>query len=289
LRPDVSEIAGCYHDSRDRAVSFVRSHAGHLQRAGLSTAGLLRRDGAICCGLELDIRRRLATCVAFALVFLLVGCGEVEKLPITYVPQQNVQAIKGADAVPVEVTVEDLQPEEYKSLSETQAQRFHVEDAAGTVKEAAETELKARGFKIAGGGALVSIQLDRFAGRIEGGGVLGLNATARGFLSMRVQVRAQSGKVLFSRNVGDEAEPISGSPFALGLHPVTHELRETLEEAFKGLFADSAFTAAILATPLQPPANPVASPGRIAGRFRHNVAEAIGEVSAWIYSEPAGT
>jgi len=218
-------------------------------------------------GLELDIRRGLTPSVAFALVFLLAGCGEVEKLPITYLPQQNVQAIKGADAVPVEVTVEDQQPKEYRSLSETQAQRFHVEDAAGTVKEAAETELKARGFKIAGGGALLSIQLDRFAGRIEGVGVLGLNGTARGFLSMRVQVRAQSGKVLFSRNVGDEAEPISGTPFTLGLHPVAHELQETLEEAFKGLFADPAFTTAILATLHPAPAQPVASPGRIAGAF----------------------
>ena len=281
MRPDVSETAGCSSDSRDRAVSFVHSRAGGLQRAGLSTAGMLRKDGAICYGLELDIRRGLTACVAFALVFLLVGCSiEVRKLPITYVPQQNVQVIKGADAVPVEVTVEDLQPEEYQSLSDTQARRFHVEDAASIVKEAAETELKARGFKIAGGGALVSIQLDRFAGRIEANGALGLTSTAHGFLSMRVQVRAQSGKVLFSRNVGDEAEPTSGSPFALGLHPVTHELQETLEEAFKGLFADSAFTAAILAT-LQSPANPVTSPGRIAGRFRHNV-EAIGEMSAWI-------
>jgi hypothetical protein len=205
---------------------------------------------------------------AVALVFLLVGCSiEVRKLPITYVPQQNVQVIKGADAVPVEVTVEDLQPEEYHSLWETQETRFHVEDAAGIVKEAAETELKARGFKIAGGGALVSIQLDRFAGQIAANGALGLTATAHGFLSMRVQVRAQSGKVLFSRRVGVEAEPISGSPFTLGLHPVAHELQETLAEVFKGLFADSAFTAAILAT-LQPaPAKPAASPGRIAGAF----------------------
>ncbi len=205
---------------------------------------------------------------ALTLVVLLVGCSsEVRKLPITYVPQQNVQAIKGADAVPVEVTVEDLQPEEYHSLWETQETGFHVEDAAGIVKEAAETELKARGFKIAGGGALVSIQLDRFAGRIAANGSLGLTATAHGFLSMRVQVRAQSGKVLFSRNVGDEAEPISGSPFALGLHPVTHELQETLEEAFKGLFADPAFTTAILAALHPAPAQPVASPGRIAGAF----------------------
>jgi uncharacterized lipoprotein YajG len=186
-------------------------------------------------------------------LFLLASCAsEVRKLPITYVPQQNVQAIKGADAVPVEVTVEDLEPEEYASPWDSlnpwgQIARFHVEEAGDTVKRAAETELKARGFKIAGGGALLTIQLDRFAARIETGGVLGLTNTARGYLSMRVQVRSQTGKVLFSRNVGAEADPISGPFWKLGLHPATHELQGSLAEVFKGLFADPAFTTAILA------------------------------------------
>ena|SRR5208282_3650257 len=201
---------------------------------------------------------------------LVAGCStEVKKLPITYVPQENVQAIKGADAVPVEVTVEDLQPDEYESPWESldeKGARFHVEDAANTVKEAAETELRARGFKIGGGGALITIQLDRFAGQSETGGTLGLTITARGFLSMRVQVRPQTGKVLFSRNVGVEAEPISGTLVTLGRHPVTHQLQETLAETFKGLFADPAFTAAILATRQPPPAKPV-SPVRISGAF----------------------
>ncbi len=201
---------------------------------------------------------------------LVAGCSTaVKKLPITYVPQENVQAIKGADAVPVEVTVEDLQPDEYESPWESlneKGARFHVEDAANTAKEAAETELRARGFKIGGGGALITIQLDRFAGQSETGGTLGLTITARGFLSMRVQVRPQTGKVLFSRNVGAEAEPISGTLVTLGRHPVTHQLQETLAETFKGLFADPAFTAAILATRQPPPAKPV-SPVRISGAF----------------------
>ena len=83
---------------------------------------------------------------------------------------------------------------------------------------------------------------------------------------MRVQVRPQTGKVLFSRNVGVEAEPISGTLVTLGRHPVTHQLQETLAETFKGLFADPAFTAAILATRQPPPAKPV-SPVRISGAF----------------------
>ncbi|MGA7869909.1 MAG: YajG family lipoprotein [Candidatus Binatus sp.] len=204
-------------------------------------------------------------------VSLLIGCAsEVKKLPITYIPQQNVQAIKGADAVPVEVTVEDLQPDEYGSTLESlksNQTRFHVEDAAETVKEAAETELKARRFKIASGGALVTIQLYRFAGQSEIGGALGLTVTARGYFSMRVQVQPQNGKVLFSRNVGAEADPISGTPFTLGRHPVTHQLQETLAEALRGLFADPAFTAAILAARQPPPAKPAVSPVRTAAAY----------------------
>lgn len=200
--------------------------------------------------------------LVLGLASLLAGCSsEVRKLPITYVPQQNVQAIKGADAIPVEVIVEDLQPDEYESPWET---RFHVEDAADTIKSAAEAELKARGFKIGSGGALVTIQLDRFAAQTEADGAFGFTTTARGYLSMRVQVRPQTGKVLFSKRIGDEADPLSGMPWKLGLHPATHELQTSLADAFKGLFAYPGFTAAILAAGQPAPAKP-ASPVRISG------------------------
>ena len=100
---------------------------------------------------------------------LIAGCStEVKKLPITYIPQQNVQAIKGADAVPVEVTVEDLEPAEYASPWAPlnpfwdRILQFRVKDAADTIKSTAETELRARGFKVGTGGALVEIQLIHF-------------------------------------------------------------------------------------------------------------------------------
>ena len=199
---------------------------------------------------------------------LIAGCStEVKKLPITYVPQQNVQAIKGADAVPLEVTVEDLEPDEYMSgwapLNPfwDRILRFQVKDAADAVKGAAEAELKARGFKIGSGGALVNIQIERFAAQTEPDGVFGFTGSGRGYLTMRVQVQPQTGKVLFSKNVGAEGNPTRAS--FLG-KPATHVLQESLADAFKGLFADPDFTAAILATRQPAPAKPV-SPGRIAG------------------------
>jgi hypothetical protein len=191
-------------------------------------------------------------------------------LPITYVPQQNVQAITGAGAVPVEVKVEDLEPDGYASGWDKanpfsdRILRFQVKDAVDTVKSAAETELKARGFKIGSGGASVIIQIARFAAQSEPNGEFGFSATGRGYLSMRVEVQPQTGKVLFSKNIGAEGTPTNESAFRG--KPATHVLEESLADAFKGLFSDPEFTAAILATRQPAPAKPV-SPARIAAVF----------------------
>src|SRR6266478_9603066 len=91
--------------------------------------------------------------IVVATASFMAGCA-LGKLWVSYVPQQNVKAIKGADAVVVEVEVEDLQPDEplwHSSL--------RVRNAAAILNGAAETELKARGFRIGSGGALVIIQL----------------------------------------------------------------------------------------------------------------------------------
>jgi len=212
---------------------------------------------------------RAAALMVFAAT-LSAGCAAVRERPISYVPQESVLPIKEADAIPVEVKVEDLQAApsaaywSYWSpryLFEPEDHYFRVKDPVGTITSAAETELKARGFKIGGGGASITIQLLYFEATFEqdpwG------RATVRAYLSMRVQVRPQTGKVLYSKVVGGEASPISG---ALMWHPATHELEQSLADAVKRLFSDPEFTAAILATRQQPPAKPV-SPGRIAGAF----------------------
>jgi hypothetical protein len=183
------------------------------------------------------------------------------ELPISYVPQQRVQLIKDADGVSVEVKVEDLQTETQNYFLESN-RHFLVKDSADTIKGAAETELKSRGFKIGNGGALVTIQLIHFEGDLDNE-PFGLTTTARGNLIMRVQVRPPTGKVLYSREVGGEGTPVSK---VFMWHPATHELEQSLSDAFKRLFDDPAFTDAILATRQTPPAKPV-NPGRIAGAF----------------------
>jgi Uncharacterized lipoprotein len=182
-----------------------------------------------------------------ASVSLLVGCA-IKEFPITYVQQQNVQAIKDADAVAVEVKVEDLQPAEFMSWDAfdpiSQKENFRVKDAGGTIKGAAETELRARGFKIGSGGALVTIQLGRFQALCE----YSITNSASADISMRVQVQPQTGKVSYSREVKGEANPTSTYLFFHSLNCATPELEGALADAFRQLFADPAFTTAILAT-----------------------------------------
>ena len=80
------------------------------------------------------------------------------RLPISYVPQQNVHPIKGADSVSVEVKVEDLWATlQRRSRISWSIRHFLAKDAPEKVKGAAETELASRGFKIGGGGATVVI------------------------------------------------------------------------------------------------------------------------------------
>jgi uncharacterized lipoprotein YajG len=221
---------------------------------------------------ELCRRRSCEVVVAIgglvAVASLLVGCGiPIREFPITYVPQQNVQAIPHADAISVEVKVEDLQPAESLSWDAfnpiSQKVNFRVKDAGGTVKGAAETELRARGFKIGSGEALVTIQLDRFEALCE----YSIANSASSDISMRVQVEAQTGKVLYSKVVKGEVNPTSALLFFHTLNCATPELQGSLADAFRQLFADPAFTAAILATRQPPPAKPVVSPGRIAGAY----------------------
>jgi hypothetical protein len=200
----------------------------------------------------------LAICGLSVVPFLFAGCA-MGKLGVIYVPQQNVQPIKDAGAVVVEVKVEDLQPDQplwHSSL--------RVGNPAETVKSAAETELKTRAFKVGAGGALVTIQVVVFEARIEPDGMTGVTKTSRALLEMRVQVRQQAGKLLYSGDAGGEGRASGIYLYREG----APELQESLENAFNRLFADPAFTNALLATRQPPPsAKPVVSPVRISGAF----------------------
>ena len=217
----------------------------------------------------LSDRYREFRAAAFMIVVasLIAGCAtSAREQPISYVPQESVHPVKDADAIAVEVRVEDLQAPPSDSIWNSidpikQTNYSRVKNPVDTLKAAAETELKARGFKIGNAGALVVIQLGRFEAVVESD-MSGIHAS--GSLSMRVQVQPQSGKALYSKVVRGEGAPTTAY-FYLD-KCFSRELEGSLEDAFKRLFDDPAFTAAILATSQPAPAKPV-SPGRIAGAF----------------------
>ncbi len=179
----------------------------------------------------------------------------VRERPVTYAAQENPQPVKDADAVPVEVKVEDRQP--YETVSPfpnvfTDGRQYRVKDAAQIIKSAAETELKARGFKIGPGGAVVAIQLNHLEAKYRTE-PMAMTTTVSAYLATWVNVEPQTGKALYSKEVDGEETPLK---VMFALHPGTHQLQGALEDAFKRLFADPAFTAAILAAGQPPSAKP---------------------------------
>ena len=190
--------------------------------------------------------RVVGLAIVVASAFLIVGCA-IPKSPVSYVPQQNVQAIRGADTVAVEVKVEDLQADPSVSVWDwlnpvDRKQYIGVKNAADTIKEAAETELRARGFRIGSGDALVTIQLGPFGALVEEGF---WTVSEHGLLATLVQVERPKGKVLYSKVVAGEGDPDRGYVY---VRSPKKELEETLADTLKRLFADPRFTAAILAT-----------------------------------------
>ncbi len=160
-----------------------------------------------------DRHRRSQAAALFVIVGSVIsGCAtRVPERPIAYVPQANVQLVKGADRIPVEIKVEDLQPSESINrlalmVDRTDELRFRVKEAADTLKAATETELKARGFNIGSGGAVITIKMVHFEANYQSED-LGFVTTVRGSLFMRVQVQSQTGKVVYSKEVEDQAHP----------------------------------------------------------------------------------
>ena len=200
----------------------------------------------------------LSRVVPTVVATFIAGCAiSVPERPIAYVPQANVQPTKGADAIQVEVKVEDLQAAPTPSswspryLFTPQDRYFRVKDAVDTIERAAETELSARGFKIGSGGALVRIQLTYFEATYE---VDPWGPTPYALIC-RCEFRCarRPARCCIRGKSGARGTPISE---AFMWHPATHELEQSLSDAFKRLFSDPAFTAAILATRQPPPSKP---------------------------------
>ena len=175
----------------------------------------------------------------FTSVSLLVGCA-IREFPITYVPQQNVVAIKNANAVSVEVKVEDLQPAE--SMSWDAVTQFHKRTiSASKMLRTLSRRLPRPNLERAGSrfngvfGALVTIQLGRLEALCEDDWS---GLTALGYVRCGFRSEPQTGKVLYSREIKGEANPLFATFY---LRCATPELARSALGRVQAVVCRSAF------------------------------------------------
>ena len=181
----------------------------------------------------------------FILVLLTTGCAfSVDRIDLSYKPQQNVQKIEGANNIAVEVTVKDVRPQtdrvSAKGVAAQAAPIVSNQDVTKVVKEAIEQELSSRGYAISGGNVEIKCDLSNFWASWQMGFWAG---KAHGSCQLTVKVRDQKGTIVFS-------EIVSGESTKDGIQVTSGDnakevLELALQDAMKKLFQMPEFFEAI--------------------------------------------
>jgi uncharacterized lipoprotein len=196
------------------------------------------------------MKRLIAAALSAAL--LLGGCALTEDVvPISFKPQGGAQI---GDGTPISVTVSDARTTDRTRIS-TKVNGYGMEMAAiranrnveDIVREAFEEELRARGFRVASGGAAASLAIVRFYSRFESGLFSG---EAVADVQMHVSVKAANGSSLFDRDVNVTGKE-TGIQIASGSNAAA-SLSDGMRQVFESLFNDPAFVAAIKARAAAP-------------------------------------
>lgn len=181
--------------------------------------------------------------ILFAMAFLASGCALTKDyVVLSYDPQTNVEKIKGADAVKVRVEFSDVRTIKDKVSCKKNGYGMEMapiiaqNDAAKTVKNAIETELKNRGFNLTEGSVLVFAELTKYYNDFKTGFWSG-RAVAE--LVMNVQVKKPDYSIIFSKMIAGEST-ISNLQLASGKNAKT-ALDGALKDAISKLFDDPTF------------------------------------------------
>ncbi len=181
--------------------------------------------------------------ILFAMAFIASGCALTKDyVVLSYDAQTNVEKIKGADAVKVRVEFSDARKVKDKvsckknSYGMEMAPIIAQNDAAETVKNAIETELKNRGFNLTEGSVSVSAELNKYYNDFKTGFWSG-RAVAE--LVMNVQVKKPDSSIIFSKMIAGEST-ISNLQLASGKNAKI-ALNGALKDAISKLFDDPSF------------------------------------------------
>jgi uncharacterized lipoprotein YajG len=194
---------------------------------------------------------RILTLTSAVAAIALSGCALTqERITLQYNPQENVVLATGAENISVEVNLIDQRPEKSNKVS-VKKNGFGMEmavissdeDVPTVIKRIMETELKARGFQINPGSAIVKINTDlgRFYNDFKNGFFAG-DAVAE--LAMSVNVMTKTGYLLYSKHVN--AQGIAANIQLNTGNNARIALNDALQKSMKILFEDNTFVNALL-------------------------------------------
>ncbi|MFC3627704.1 YajG family lipoprotein [Vogesella amnigena] len=180
----------------------------------------------------------------------LSGCAlTTEHVQLQYAPQAVVAPLAGAGSISVSVQVVDQRQDKKigskkNGFGMEMAPILAADDVSGTVRQALERELRARGFQLADAAAVVSIAADltRFYNDFKMGVFAG-DAVAD--LNLSITVKSRQGQLLYSRHLAAQGVE-TNIQLATG-NNARIALNRALENGMKSLFEDRNFIAALLA------------------------------------------
>jgi len=188
---------------------------------------------------------------AAVVISLLSGCAFTKDyVRLGYVPQQGVAKIPGADAVSLNVEVNDLRTIKDKvsvkknGYGMEMAPIIATNDVAGLLKGALQTELSNRGFNCGGNAITIVAGLNKFYSDFKTGFFSG---SAAAEVMMNIQVKNADGTIVFATIVaGEGANPslqiMSGDNARIALEAA-------LRDAVSKLVGDPAFIDSLLKSP----------------------------------------
>jgi uncharacterized lipoprotein YajG len=185
-------------------------------------------------------------------LFLLSGCALTEdRIRLSYQTDPAVTRVSGAEGVTTVVTVRDARADPTRVGAKKNGFGMEMaairadEDVAVTVQSAVESELRARGFRVAPEAAItISVEVTRLWNDFKMGMFSGDSVSE---LAISAQVAARSGSILYTKNFSAQGtEPniqlASGTNAKLALD-------RALEAGIRQLFADPKFLEALLHAP----------------------------------------
>lgn len=145
--------------------------------------------------------------VTFILVFLmfLSGCALTkEHITLDYVPQSNVEAIRGSEKVNIKLNVTDARTMRDKVSYKKNAYGMEMgeiisdSDVIDLIRKSIITELQNRGFIVDSGSTNVDIELIKFYNDFKSGFFAG-DASAE--IIMGVQVKQKNGNIPYNKTI----------------------------------------------------------------------------------------